>query len=344
VKYYLTNVIQKLASFGLVAVATAGISAPATAQTSLAEAAKAEGKLTLYTTTVDAEAQENVLAFEKAYPGIKVEWLRFPSTTLFARFTGEYDSNVFQADVLYSGSSQLYQQRPDLFKKVTAELIPSARNVIVKAKNDAYLVAEINPHAVTYNTALVPGNDVEKHLKSWKDLADPYWKGKIALVDPKISTNVVSWLINMRDTYGPEWVDGFVKNQFKVVGTGTSGAQQVAAGAFQLVVPTVLNHSTDVRGQGAPVAVLTPDGPSHGLENAVAISAKAPHPNAARLYVEWKIAQGGVALLCKNRGVPNVPPPAGLDCPGLSPKHVGSNDTLMPDQQREITSQLGLKQ
>lgn len=306
-------------------------------------AAKAEGKVTIYTSAVDAEMQEIAGVFEKAYPGVKLEWLRFPSTTLFARFVGELDAKVYTADVLFSGSTQLYQQKPELFQPLTTTFTPNAKSILVPAKNANYAVAEIVPHAVTFNNATVSKAEIDKYLKTWEGLADPYWKGKIALVDPKISTNVVSWLLNMRDTYGDAWMQGFIKNQFKVVGTGTSGTQQVAAGAFQLVVPTVQSHSTDIRGQGAPLTVYTPEGPSHGLEQGLAVAAKAPHPNAARLYVNWKLGQDSARLICKNLGVPNVPAPADAKCPPLSSKHVGSNDMLTAEQQKVIMEQLGLK-
>ena len=322
-------------------------SLPALAQSELPPnviaAAKAEGKVTIYTSAVDAEMQEIAGIFEKAYPGIKLEWLRFPSTTLFARFVGELDSKVHTADVLFSGSTQLYQQRPELFQPLKPDYAPNIGSMLVPAKNASYAIAEIVPHAVTFNNTAVSKTDIDAHLKSWADLADPYWKGKIALVDPKISTNVVSWLLNMRETYGDAWVQGFVKNQFKMVGTGTSGTQQVAAGAFQLVVPTVQSHSFDVRSQGAPLTVYTPDGPSHGLEQGLAAAAHAPHPNAARVYINWKLGQEAARLICKNLGVPNIPPPSGVKCPALSSKHVGSNDLLTAEQQKQIMEQLGLK-
>ena len=321
--------------------------APAYAQAELPAdviaAAKAEGKVTIYTSAVDAEMQEVAGVFEKTYPGIKLEWLRFPSTTLFARFVGELDSKVHTADVLFSGSTQLYQQRPELFQPLTVGLVPNVKALLVPAKNTGYVIGDIVPHAVTFNNTTVSKADIAAHLKTWEGLADPHWKGKIALVDPKISTNVVSWLLNMRATYGDAWMQGLIRNQFKVVGTGTSGVQQVAAGAFQLVVPTVQAHSADVRAQGAPLTVYTPEGPSHGLEQGLAIAAKAPHPNAARLYVNWKLGQDGSRLVCKNLGVPSVRPPAEIACSALSSKHVGSNDLLSPEQQREIMEQLGLK-
>lgn len=321
----------------------AGTGAGAQDQTALVAAAKAEGKLTLYTSSVDAETQEIVKSFEARYPFIKVEWLRFPSTTLFTRFAGETEAKTFHADVLYSGSSQLYQQRPELFHKLTPDLVPNITRVIVPAKNPNYAVGEVLPHIVAYNSGAVSPDDLSKHLKSWKDLADPRWRGKIAMVDPKISTNMVSWLMLMRQTYGDDWVKGFSANQFRVVTGGPSGAQQVAAGAFQLVVPSVINHSTDIRAQGAPIGLLSPEGPTHGLEMAMGLPLTAPHPNAARLYVNWKLGNDAALLLCKIGGVPNVPAPTGVPCPTMSPRHVGSNDMITPEQQKDILTAYGLK-
>ncbi len=320
---------------------------PAAAQAELPAdviaAAKTEGKVTIYTSAVDAEMQDIALVFEKSYPGIKIEWLRFPSTSLFARFDGEFGSKVYTADVLFSGSTQLYQQKPELFKPLTPELVPNTKTLRIAANNPSYAIGEIVPHAVTFNNVTVAKGEIDVHLKTWEGLADPYWKGKVALVDPKISTNVVSWLMLMRQSFGDPWIRGFVANQFKVVSTGTSGAQQVAAGAFQLVVPTVQNHSSEVRAQGAPLTVYMPDGPAHGLEQGIAIPAQVPHPNAARVYVNWKLGQDAAVLLCKIGGAPNVPAPTGIPCPTISPRHVGSNDMITPEQQQDVLKAYGLK-
>ncbi|MBL8699242.1 MAG: ABC transporter substrate-binding protein [Alphaproteobacteria bacterium] len=317
--------------------------APAQDLSAVEAAAKAEGKLTLYTSSVDAETQEIVKLFEARYPFIKVEWLRLTSTTLFTRFVAESEAKTDHADVLYSGSSQLYQQRPQLFHKLTPELVPNSVKLVIPAKNPNYAVGEVLPHIVAYNTQSVTADDIRKHLGSWKDLADPRWRGQIAMVDPKISTNMVSWLMLMRETYGEEWVKGFSANQFRVVTGGPSGAQQVAAGAFQMVVPSVINHSTDIRAQGAPIALHSPEGPTHGLEMAMGLPLTAPHPNAARLYVNWKLGLEAAALLCKFGATPNVPPPPGVACPPISHRHVGSNDMITPEQQKETLTAYGIK-
>src|SRR5690606_28490570 len=97
------------------------------AQTMLADleaAALAEGQLMIYTSNHDVDMQAKVAAFEARYPGIRVEYIRQPSTQIFTRFISEREAGVSLADLLATGSSALYQTDPDLFEPLTAETLP----------------------------------------------------------------------------------------------------------------------------------------------------------------------------------------------------------------------------
>jgi iron(III) transport system substrate-binding protein len=305
-------------------------------------AAKKEGRLVIYTSSVDAEMQKFTAAFEKTYPGIRVEWIRQPSTTVFNRFVGEVEAGVVQADLLYTASTALYQERPELFRPLTAAMLPNmGASAPVKAKNAVYVIDAVSPHVITYSTLTVSPADL-KLLASWKDLTNPRWKGKIALVDPKISTNITSWLLVMRDTYGADWVRALGQNGIQMVGTGTAGAQQAVAGAYQIVAPTTLSHSAQLRAQRAPVGVIQPEGPAHGLEQGNAIPVRSNHPNAATLWTNWKFSQEAQNIVGSLGQVP-VMPVDNPDYPKLSPNHVGSNDTISLDLQRELIQLVGLR-
>jgi iron(III) transport system substrate-binding protein len=305
-------------------------------------AAKKEGRLVIYTSSVDAEMQKFASAFETTYPGIRVEWIRQPSTTVFNRFVGEVEAGVVQADLLYTASTALYQERPELFRPLTAAMLPNMGAAApVKAKNGIYVIDSVSPHVITYSTLTVSPADL-KLLTSWKDLTNPRWKGRIALVDPKISTNITSWLLVMRDTYGADWVRSLGQNGIQVVGTGTAGAQQAVAGAYQIVAPTTLSHSAQLRAQRAPVGIIQPEGPAHGLEQGAAIPVKSNHPNAATLWVNWKFSPEAQNIVGSIGQVP-VMPVDNLDYAKLSPNHVGSNDTISPELQRELIQLVGLR-
>jgi iron(III) transport system substrate-binding protein len=305
-------------------------------------AARREGRLVIYTSSVDPEMQKLAQAFEKTYSGIKVEWIRQPSTTVFNRFVGEVEAGVVQADLLYTASTALYQERPELFRPLTPAMLPNmGSNVPVRAKNAVYVIDAVSPHAITYSTRTVSQQDLAQ-LTSWRDLTNPRWRGKIALVDPKISTNITSWLLAMRNAYGADWVRALGQHGIQSVGTGTSGAQQAVAGAYQLVVPTTLGHSAELRSRRAPVAVIRPEGPAHGLEQGNAIPVRSNHPNAAQLWVNWKFGREAQNIIASMGLVP-VMPVDDPDAPKLSPNHIGSDDTISPAVQRELIELVGLR-
>ncbi|WP_431284590.1 ABC transporter substrate-binding protein [Humitalea sp. 24SJ18S-53] len=308
----------------------------------VAAAARREGRLIIYTSSVDADMQKLSAGFERTYPGIRVEWIRQPSTTVFNRFVGEVEAGVVQADLLYTASTALFQERPELFRPLTPAMLPNmGADAAVRAKNAVYVIDAVSPHVVSYSTRTVTPQDLTQ-LRSWRDLTNPRWRGKIALVDPKISTNITSWLLVMRDTYGADWVRAFGQNGIQVVGTGTAGVQQAVAGAYQLVVPTVLSHSAELRARRAPLGILQPEGPAHGLENGAAIPVRSNHPNAALLWTNWKFSREAQNLIA-SMGLVAVKPVDDPNAPKLSPNHIGSNDTISVALQRELIELVGLR-
>jgi ABC-type Fe3+ transport system substrate-binding protein len=100
---------------------------------------------------------------------------------------------LFTAD--YTASTALYQERPELFRPLTPAMLPNmGTEVPVRAKNAAYVIDAVAPHAISYSTRTVSPQDLTE-LRSWRDLTKARWRGKIAMVDPKISTNITSWLL-----------------------------------------------------------------------------------------------------------------------------------------------------
>lgn len=343
----MTKQCHRLAGLTLGAAALGLLAAPALAQTSFAEieaAARTEGQLVIYASTHDSEMQETIALFEAAYPEIRVQSIRLPSGQLFSRFIGEQEAGVVQADFLASGSSALYQQRPELFFELTGENIPNLQTKpLIEAVNPHYTVFQIDPHLVTYNTDLVTLEELETHLATWEGLADPRWRGKIALNDPRNSPNQVSFLIMLRDTYGAEWFEGFNANQFELVGTASAGSQQVAAGAYEILLPTIPTQSAAVRAEGGPVGTYLPGGAVHAPAQGMAVPLDAPHPNAGLVFLNWKLGQEGQALTCRFGGVP-VFPVEDPECTASLPEEFMLGiDVIDAETQSEVFGLVGLR-
>lgn len=307
-------------------------------------AAKAEGKLVVYTSIQDAEMQVRVPAFEAAYPEIRVQYIRLPSSQIFSRFVGEKDAGVVKADFLATGSTALYQLRPELFVPLSSEKTPNlTSNIAVKAANPNYLVFQVDTHVVTYNSSLVSDKDLATHLSTWEGLADPRWAGKIALVDPHTSTNQVSFMLMLREKYGDEWYKRFVANRFELVTTATAGAQKVAAGAYHIVVPTIPAQSQAVRAQGAPVKLYQPGGIAHSPAQGMAVPLNSPNPNAALVFLNWMLSPKGQQLTC-DFGSAAVLPVASGDCAVKLPKEfMLGRDVIDKADQDKVFSLVGGK-
>ncbi len=318
------------------------------AQTTLAEleaAALAEGQLMIYTSNHDVDMQAKVAAFEARYPGIRVEYIRQPSSQIFTRFISEREAGVTLADLLATGSSALYQSEPDLFRPLTAETLPilGEQDMLIDPENDRYQIYVNDLQLVTYSTAAVSDEDLASHLAAWGDLSDPFWKDNIALVDPRNSNNQMSFLLYMQEIYGDEWFTGFMANNPELVGTASAASQQVAAGAFNLLVPTIPAQSAGIRDQGAPVGLYSPSGLNHVTASGAAIPADAPRPNAGLLFLNWMLSEEAQTLGCAHGGMPNI----ALDvpeCPKTLPEEFSlARDVIPAEEAAHILGLIGLQ-
>ncbi|MFM9972177.1 MAG: ABC transporter substrate-binding protein [Burkholderiales bacterium] len=307
----------------------------------LEAAASAEGQLNLYSSLPPLNTQRFIAVFEKKYPKIKVSFITLISGTMFSRYIAEVESGVKQADLMLSGSSALYQQRPELFAPLTTKNVPGLAKfpASVRARNESYMVVMVTPHFITYNSKFVPPADLKAHLKSWKDLTNPFWRGKMAIVDPMSTSTVMSWLRTLRGAYGDDWVRDLAKNNPRYVDGGTSGVQQVGAGAYLLARPTASGHSAAIRAKGAPLALAEIEGPAHGIESSVAMPKNPVHPNAALLYANWLVTPEAQGTNCPDQ----VPLYAGLGgaCANLSKEHIGSVDVIPEADQKHLMSLIG---
>ena len=221
---HMKRIAAALGCVGALALSTVGQSHAQSAE--LIEAAKQEGRIVFYSSTPDATNEALVKAFKEAYPGIDVQWIRMVSSALFARFTGEVESGVNNVDFLISGSQELYQKQPELFQVITD--IEGLDKATVKAKNDHYMVPSATPHLITYNTDLVSKEDLEKHFATWEGAADPFWKGKTALTDPRATTNVLSFFKLLDETYGDKILEGIAAQQPSYFDSGTPATRHTA--------------------------------------------------------------------------------------------------------------------
>lgn len=275
------------------------------------KAAEQEGQVVVYKIAHDSEWH----AFQKRYPKIKVVLIPGSAAQIQQRLLAERRAGKFLADVVRLGggtSTSLYKAKA-LDPIGPALMLAEVKDVSKwfdgkHHYNDidsqyVFVYAAFPLHLLGYNQKLVD----PKTLTSYWDLLDPKWKGKITLKDPKEPGGQSPLLFLYHNPQlGPE----YLKKLFSVAGLTLvrDDRQQtdwLAAGKFPLTLTSKATEVEEAKNQGLPVDVLDAhafkrDGV--GLEaggTMLALMNKAPHPNAAKVLINWFLSREGQTAIQK---------------------------------------------
>jgi iron(III) transport system substrate-binding protein len=274
------------------------------------KAAEEEGQLTVYIAGYGALIDSGL--FQKAYPKIKVTSVTGSGSQLAPRIVAERRAEKYLADVYSGGGGSLYESlylgkmldplKPALILPEVIDptkwwegkhkfIDPEERYIIVYEGNVA---AGASP---AYNTNLINPKD----YKSLWDLLNPKLKGKI--VSPDIrrvrGTGPSFQFLYYHAGIGPEFLRRFY-GEMEVTLTADlrQAVDWLAAGKFALSMPTQSSSTAKAKGQGLPVDEFAPhhfkEGASlSGAFGQLALMNRAPHPNAAKVFVNWLLSRDG---------------------------------------------------
>ena len=263
------------------------------------EAAKSEEVVSFYTTMTLSQSKKVVDKFQKKYPFIKPELFRGGGDEVLNRIQNEARGGLYAWDVVSTrGDSVLTLE--------DAKLIAAYRSPETKfidrdmVDDEGYWTAYyVNPYVLGYNTNLVTKDQVPK---TYEELLDDKWKGgKISIDD-----SAYGFLAGLIRAWGKEKAVDYFKKlaaQKPVVMRGnTNRVQLTMAGEYPLIIayaPTIqretsLGHPMDwVPLEPAPVQV-----------NPMMLAAHAPHPNAAKLFIDFLLSKEGQKMLVGFRRIP----------------------------------------
>jgi iron(III) transport system substrate-binding protein len=259
----------------------------------LVELVEAEGGLSFYTSMSPSVVAPIVEAFEDAF-GVDVALYRATSETVLARLIEEAKADFHGADVVESSGLEMVN--------LAAEGIlvpyesPAIEDVVPQALADGYTASRFNTFVVSWNTDLVPAGE---EPKSWEELADPKWKGRIAIEASDVDWYKTLWEYWVASGKSEEEADrlfeGIAANALFVKGH-TVLAEFMAAGEFDVGV-NYLHIVENVAAEGAPLAWQPPVQPVFPRANGVGLVRGAEHPAAAMLFYDWLLAEGQEVLL-----------------------------------------------
>ncbi len=258
----------------------------------LIEGAKKEGQVMFYNsnTWLSTVAQE----FEKKYPFIKVSVWRSDSTDLIKKITEEYASGRFLVDVVEtSGAAIVVLHRKAIFQEYySSETIAYGDEVKEKGKIGVYYLADReNYTSLGFNTKLVSPADAPK---TYKDLLDPKWKGKMTLAGGSIGPK---WVGNVLNAMGREYLERLSRQEVKVQNIVPAALANLLISGEAPLSPTIQDSNIfTAKKTGAPVE-WRPLEPVMANLGSSGMTTKSPHPHAALLFLDYLHSKEGQKVL-----------------------------------------------
>jgi iron(III) transport system substrate-binding protein len=293
--------------FALIALVVAALvvvalpSGQSIAQDTRVEAAKKEGKIVWYTSLALPTAEKMAQLFEAAYPGIKVEVNRTGSQRILQKVMQELQAGIKNVDVIHTsdaGHFVLLKEKNLLMKYTPAgvENFPPG----FKDKDGYFYGLRATVNVIAYNTKLVSAADAPK---TWKDLLDPKWKGKLVTAHPGYSGVIATHVLALVNLHGWDYFKKLAANKPLLVQSAVDPAGVVASGERAVAVDGGDYYFYQTKKKGNPIDMVYPKEGVPLVVSPTAIAAFAPHPNAAKLFTEFGFSREVQQVLADSEGL-----------------------------------------
>jgi iron(III) transport system substrate-binding protein len=271
----------------------------------LAKAAKKEGKVVIYAGTEPQPYMDAVRDyFDKNY-SISVEFVKLRAMELWARIRAEAAAGKMMGDYHMSGSpvnrgvameGNYEYYIPPIVKEpsVTWHIDPLLDKEKKVYKGKAFPIAVYpDPNGVVINTRLIPA---EKIPKTFEDFLDPFFKGKLAFHDPRVPGPGNLFFMYMDKLYGAGYLNKFKEQNVTIERSYPIGIRATASGEYLMYIGVAARM---VKGmEDAPIKLIYPEGVVPSI-TMIGILKGSPHPNAARLYVNFALSKAGQEIAAK---------------------------------------------
>ena len=260
----------------------------------LVEGAKKEGQVLFYNsnTWLSTVARE----FERKYPFVKVSVWRSDSKNIVKRVMEEYASGRFLADVVETTDASLaILQRKGIFQEYySPEAAAYGDEVKEKGKIGLYYLADREIYiGLGFNTKLIAAAEAPK---TYKDLLDSKWKGKMSLTNTDTG---IRWIGNAENAMGRDYLEKLGRQEIKVQNIAAAALAGLIVSGEVPLSPTIFNSNIyTAKETGAPVE-WRPLEPVIANVGSSGITSKSPHPHAALLFLDYLHSKEGQKVVMK---------------------------------------------
>lgn len=278
------------------------------ADAKLMAAAKAEKELTAYG-TYPTEGMTYALDGFRADTGIKLEYVRVPTSRLYDRVLAEFAAGKMEAD--YVDLTDLTLIKEWVSRGILGtHKIPWHDKLARDLRHDDarwyYVVRPIQTIAV--NTELVKEAD---YPKSWKDTFDPKWKAKFGMPSIEAGGSALTLFSFLRMKIDPNSWEKIAANEPRTYASIAPVVNDLVRGRIAAAYGGASSFAEQIRG-GAPLKIILPQEGMAAFGAFGNVSSTAKHPNAAKLFVNYMTSKRGSTLIAKSGSYgthPDAPPP-----------------------------------
>lgn len=275
--------------------------------------ARSEGKLVALS-TLGANANDAVAKAFKEKFGLNMEFVAGASGEVFARVQKERGAGIYTPDIYMSGGASIILLREAGYMDSVKPLIvlPEAKDPRVWFDGDLSFVDKEGFMLVYQTRAIAPflvNADMVKpdEIKSYKDLLAPKWKGNIVVYDPTIGSVGAAFFQVVWEVMGPQYAAEFGKQDLVATRDGRQQVEWLARGKYPVSGTPFSTIQAQFVKEGAPIKVVLPaEGTmTSASQGVVGLVNRAPHPNAAKVFINWLLTKEAQTLMSQLTGDPS---------------------------------------
>jgi iron(III) transport system substrate-binding protein len=262
----------------------------------LLDGAKKEGAVTFYSSlTVDQALRPIVNGFKAKYPFMRPQYVRDDPPQMLQKLMAESRANNMVADVFENTGLEVPARKAGIIRPFwSPEIEAYAKEA--RSADHYWAATRFSYLGPCYNTDMVKPADVPK---TWNDLLDPKWKGKMAWSSTVIGS--ILFITGIRRAMGEEKALDYLTKLAKqdiapIASTNRAVVDRVIAGEYAICLDSFMNHPIISAKKGAPVAPKPMD-PVTTLMSSAMLPKAPPHPYAAMLFMDYLLSVDGQKIL-----------------------------------------------
>ena len=304
------DVLKGSAALGLSVYASplrAAAPEPTAITPALIEAAKKEGKVVWYTSLDLPVAEKVAKAFSEKYPGIAPRVERTGAERVFQRIGQEYQSRIHAVDVVQSSDAAhfIVWKRDGILAPYVPEDVAKHYPAEHKDPDGQFATFRLWLCIIAYNTNIVKA---EEAPKSFADLLDPKWAGKMVKAHPGYSGTIMTATFQMARDLGWEYFEKLSKQRVMQVQSSADPPKKLALGERAVMADGNEYSIFEAKESGKPVEPVYATEGSPLIIGPNGVLKNAPNPNAARLFQSYCFTPECQQLIIDVGGLRSVHP------------------------------------